>query len=62
MKKEYIIPKTDIMLADVEEMLASSTVVGNIDNNAEIGFGGIDDDGTLEPGVKENTSDYEWDF
>lgn len=62
MKKIYIIPETDIKLGVAEQMLAASTVVGNIDNNNEIGFGGIDDDGTLEPGVKEHTADYEWEF
>lgn len=62
MKKIYIIPETDIKQGVAEQMLAASTVVGNIDNNNEIGFGGIDDDGTLEPGVRENVSSYDWSF
>lgn len=64
MKKRYIIPDTSIMQAQVEEIIATSGsgVTGGIGNNVEIGYGGIDDDGGLNPSVKESNGDINWDF
>ena len=57
MKKKYIIPCTSIIQAQAEQMLASSDVIsGNSDIN--IGYGGVDDDGTLTPSAKE----CDWDM
>lgn len=62
MKKTYSKPETSIELAEAIQMLASSVITGTIGGNNEIGFGGTDDDGGFDPSVKENTSDYSWDF
>lgn len=61
MKKNYITPGTEVMQADVEQMLAAS-ICGKIGDNEEIGYGGLDEDGSLDPSVKEHAADYEWDF
>ncbi|MBR3434168.1 MAG: hypothetical protein IKH05_11610 [Bacteroidaceae bacterium] len=52
MKKRYIQPCMEEMHAEVAQMMAAS-VIGNND----IGYGGIDSDGSLDPETKE----YEWD-
>lgn len=52
MKKRYIQPCMEEMHAEVAQMMATS-VIGNND----IGYGGIDSDGSLDPETKE----YEWD-
>ena len=64
MKKRYIIPDTSVMQAQAEEFLATSSsgVTGGIGNNVEIGYGGIDNDGGLNPSVKESNADFSWDF
>ena len=51
MKKRYIQPCMEEMHAEVAQMMAAS-VIGNND----IGYGGIDSDGSLDPETKE----YEW--
>lgn len=55
MKKTYNIPKTSLMLADVEQMLAGSVLSGS--NDINIGYGGVDEDGTLTPDAKESNWD-----
>lgn len=60
MKKTYIIPCTTVMQAEVEQILANS-VRGTIDDDIEIGFGGIDEDGDIDPSVKEKKGSIDWD-
>lgn len=50
MKKTYIIPETDLMQADVEQMLAGSITSSN--DGIKIGYGGVDD-GSHDPEAKE---------
>ena len=51
-KKIYIQPQTEITKAVLTQMLAGS-VIGNVgDDTGTIGYGGSDDDGTMDPGVK----------
>lgn len=50
MKKEYVRPLMEREEADIEQMLASSLI--SSDNG--IGYGGVDEDGTLDPEVKED--------
>ena len=59
MKKKYIIPSTSIMQAEVEQILATSGVISN-SNDINIGYGGIDEDGDLDPCAKENAFDLDW--
>lgn len=59
MKKTYIIPSTSVEQAEAVKMLAAS-IVGKVDNSEEIGYGGIDEDGSQDPCVKEGI--FELDF
>ena len=52
MKKTYIIPCLNLMQAQAEQMLASSGVISN-SNDINIGYGGVDEDGDVEPDAKE---------
>ncbi len=54
MKKRYIIPETNIEQLCAEAFLAVSGVVGKIGNQNDIGFGGVDEEGVLNPEVKGN--------
>ncbi|MBR6604952.1 MAG: hypothetical protein IKK92_03665 [Prevotella sp.] len=47
MKKNYIVPNIEIVKYDSEELLAASGILGD-----EMGFGGKDDEGDLEPQSK----------
>ena len=61
MKKTYIIPCTCIIEGEVDQMLATIGVISN-NNDINIGYGGVDTDGSQDPSVKEGNFDYEWDF
>ena len=61
MKKTYIIPSTCIKEAQPVQILASSRIISNNDD-INIGYGGVDTDGSQDPSVKESNFDYEWDF
>ena len=50
-KKVYIQPQIEITKAVLIQMLASS-VTGSVDGGNGPGWGGSDDEGTLDPGVK----------
>ena len=52
MKKTYIIPNTSLEQVDVDQMIAGSVKSGN-----GIGYGGIDDNGSLNPDAKESSWD-----
>ena len=54
MKKKYIIPETKVVLLHGETILSASGVVGKIGNDDNIGFGGVDEKGELDPEVKGN--------
>lgn len=60
MKKTYIIPEMTAVVMHGEQMLAVSGVTGKIGDTAGPGYGGVDDNGELDPEVKENTFDFEW--
>ena len=57
MKKTYIIPETTFVIVSHEMPLAGSP---GVTGNNGIGYGGVDTDGTIEPSVKENPFDFEW--
>ena len=56
MKKRYVIPQIDIVRLQNESPLAASGVTAN--NN--IGYGGVDEEGELEPSVKLNDPHVQW--
>ena len=62
MKKEYLKPIVKILPVGSDELLTGSGVTGNTGDDT-IGYGGVDDDGSLDPGAKEhNFSSYSvWD-
>lgn len=59
MKKIYIIPDIKVVHLNVEKMLAFSDIksIGDVD---DIDYGGVDNDGELDPCTKENYFDFEW--
>ena len=61
-KQDYIKPIVKILPVGSDELLAGSGVTGNTGDDT-IGYGGTDDDGSLDPGAKEhNFSSYSvWD-
>lgn len=54
MKKNYIKPEMSSVRLCAEQMLAASGVKGNIGNSPSIGYGGVDEEGTLDAEVKGN--------
>ena len=59
MKKIYIQPQTDVCEMLPAQIIAASGVTGSIDGGEGPGWGGVDD-GTHDPGVKENSFEFEW--
>ena len=64
MKKAYIIPLTETAICSTGFLLANSGVKGKLDTTVgdrfDIGYGGVDTDGSLDPSSNNWTSD-EWD-
>ena len=63
MKKEYIEPLVKV-LSDYDMDLMQDTspgVTGTVDNNDEIGNGGVDEDGELDPDAKWYNNNSVWD-
>ncbi len=60
MKKTYIIPETTAVAIHGEQMLAGSGVTGIIGEDSGPGYGGVDSNGELDPEVKGNSFDFEW--
>ena len=59
MKKIYITPQSEIEVAFVETLQAASGVKGKINGSLDIGWGGTDKDGDLDPSA--NGYGMEWD-
>lgn len=59
MKKIYIIPEIQVEQAESVMPLAASGVTGNMGSN-NIGYGGVDRDGILDPCTKENPFEFEY--
>ena len=61
-KQDYIKPIVKILPVGSEELLAGSGVTGDTGDDT-IDYGGVDDDGSLDPGAKEHSfSSYSvWD-
>jgi len=53
MKKTYIIPSSCIKEAQPVKILASSGIISNNDD-INIGYGGVDTDGEIDPSAKES--------
>ena len=56
MKKTYIIPEITVEHAESAMPLAASGVT----SNNGIGYGGVDQAGTLDPSTKENYFEFKW--
>lgn len=64
MRKIYFAPQAKLILDVKAELLTGSTggtVTGNIGSDVEIGYGGIDEEGNIDPEAKQNSSDIVWD-
>ena len=59
MKKRYISPDCIILNLQVAKIISTS---GGVSSNNGIGYGGVDEDGDLDPAVKLHTNswDEEW--
>ena len=57
MKKIYIQPQTDVCEMLPAQIIAASGVTAP---DQGIGYGGVDEDGSKDPGVKENSFEFEW--
>jgi len=53
MKKIYIVPELLVMRLHGEQMMATSVVNSAGDIN-EIGYGGVDEEGVIDPSVREH--------
>ena len=51
-KQEYLKPIVKILPVGSDELLTGSGVTGNTGDDT-IGYGGTDDDGSLDPGAKD---------
>ena len=54
MKKTYIIPQVNTVRLQAERMLAGSNALSASGIDGFGGYGGIDEDGSLDPNAKEN--------
>ena len=63
MKKTYIIPLTEIEEVSMVTLQTASGVKGMMNGTLEIGFGGVDENGELEPAANGfgNWDDDSWD-
>ena len=52
MKKIYMTPETEVMEYITEQMIAASVIGSSEDNEVEIGFNGIDEDGIGLPSLR----------
>ena len=59
MKKIYKSPDCIIMHLQSLQMISASGVTSDIGDN-HIGYGGVDDDGSLDPDTKEFKSTLDW--
>ncbi|MBR5918643.1 MAG: hypothetical protein IKZ83_01915 [Prevotella sp.] len=50
-KQEYIQPRVKILPVGSDELLVGSGVTGDTGSDT-IGYGGVDEDGDLDPGAK----------
>lgn len=55
MKKRYINPDMEVIITETEALVADS-----IGSDIGIGYGGVDNNGTVDPEVKENPFHFEW--
>ncbi len=63
MRKPYIPPKIEIELMTGATLLAGSGVIGLMDDKLDIGFGGVDEDGSKDPSANQygGWDDDSWD-
>lgn len=59
MKKVYDSPSMSVMDLSNEQMIALSGVT-SVNDNVDIGYGGVDSEGAFEADVKADVFDFEW--
>lgn len=59
-KLQYIQPSTEVNEIALVQMISTSGVTGSVDGGDGPGYGGVDDDGELDPGVKDGKYDWDW--
>lgn len=60
MKKTYIIPTMDVEPTPIEVLLSTSRSVTAPDTEYDLGYGGVDEGGNIDPEVKGSSFDVEW--
>ncbi len=62
MKKTYITPKTEINQISLQKILTGSGVTGLMNDKLDLGYGGVDEDGSMTPSANHwNWDDDSWD-
>ncbi len=63
MKKTYRQPVTETVSTEPQQLLAGSGVEGKLGDTLEIGFGGVDEDGLIDPSANSfgGWDDDSWD-
>ncbi|MBQ8050909.1 MAG: hypothetical protein IJ197_04970 [Bacteroidaceae bacterium] len=59
-KLQYIQPEVEVTDIVVLSQMLAGSVTGSVDGGDGPGYGGVDDDGELDPGVKEGKYDWDW--
>lgn len=63
MKKTYISPEITIEISNCQQFLFASGVRGLMDDNLDIGYGGVDEEGKKDPSANHFKAwdDSDWD-
>ena len=63
MKKTYISPEITIEISNCQQFLFASGVRGQMDDNLDIGYGGVDEEGKKDPSANHFKAwdDGDWD-
>ncbi|MBR6445058.1 MAG: hypothetical protein IKS94_01285 [Prevotella sp.] len=51
-KQEYIQPRVKMLVVGNSDLMTTSGVTGDIGDGTGPGYGGVDEDGDLDPGAK----------
>ena len=58
MKKTYISPEITVEICDCLLLQSASGVTGLMNDRLEIGYGGVDESGSLEPANRDADTDW----
>jgi len=58
----YIAPEVKVKALYMEQLMAGGSVTGIIDDETQIGYGGVDEEGKLDPAAKSDLTIHSvWD-